>query len=170
MEIDRVLLLVALPPYGCCGKPAAGDRSAVVAVSAQEDELTGKIINQAGEPGGHGGARKGAGRPAGKRSSARETSEADAAAAVARLELVDVLLLAPTDILRLAMLLALRRGDLEAAADHARRLLPSWQPWQANTTGAMSRSVLTVNRLVRELHDPTAEPADGFTSWPEGAA
>ncbi len=79
---------------------------------------------------------------------------------VARIDLVDLLRLTPQDVLRLAMLLALRSGDLDGAAEHARRLAPTWTPHLANDApaNAYQAAVMTTNRLVRELHDPAAEP------------
>ena len=57
---------------------------------------------------------------------------------VARIDLVDLLRLTPQDVLRLTMLLALRAGDLDGAADHARRLAPTWSPHLANDDPAIA--------------------------------
>lgn len=50
------------------------------------------------------------------------------AAVIARIEVEKLVLLSPADVLRLAMLLALRRGDLAAGMAHDRRLALVWQP------------------------------------------
>ena len=114
--------------------------------------MVGKIINQAG---GHGGARSGAGRPTGARDHRTVQSQADVAAVVSRVDLDQLLLLSPEDVLRLAMLLAVRRGDLDTATAHARRLVLTWQPWMgmvaAKGVQGGSRSAAVVDRLVREL-------------------
>ena len=102
------------------------------------------------ETNNHGGARPGAGRPAGSRDRQAVVRERAIAAVIERIELGDLLQLGPGDVLRLAMLLALRRGDVDAAADYARRLVPVWQPGGA--------AAMLVNRLVRELHEPEAPP------------
>ena len=112
-----------------------------------------KIINQVG---GHGGARVGAGRPKGSRDRKALGSHADVAAVIARIELKKLVMLSPADVLRLAMLLALRRGDLAAGTAHARRLALVWQPWMGVVPGegvqGGSRSAAIVNQLVEELH------------------
>ena len=115
--------------------------------------MAGKIINQAG---GHGGARAGSGRPKGSRDRKALESHADVAAVIARIAVDQLVLLSPEDVLRLAMLLAVRRGDLDTATAHARRLVLSWQPWMGVVPGkgvqGGSRSAAIVNRLVEELH------------------
>ena len=115
--------------------------------------MAGKIINQAG---GHGGARAGSGRPKGSRDRKALESHADIAAVIARIGVDQLVLLSPEDVLRLAMLLAVRRGDLDTATAHARRLVLSWQPWMGVVAGkgvqGGSRSAGIVNRLVEELH------------------
>ena len=115
--------------------------------------MAGKIINQVG---GHGGARVGAGRPKGSRDRKALESHADVAAVIARIEVDKLVLLSPADVLRLAMLLALRRGDLAAGTAHARRLALVWQPWMSVVPGkgvqGGSRSAAIVNQLVEELH------------------
>lgn len=112
-----------------------------------------RIINQAG---GHGGVRAGAGRPKGSRDRKASESHADVAAVIARIEAKKLVLLSPADVLRLAMLLALRRGDLATGAAHARRLALVWQPWMGVVPGkgviGGSRSAAIVNQLVEELH------------------
>ena len=111
-----------------------------------------KIINQEA---GHGGTRAGAGRPRGSRDGKTLRSHADVAAVIARVDLDQLLLLSPVDVLRLAMLLAVRRGDLDMATAHARRLALSWQPWMGTVAAkgvqGGSRSAAVVNQLVREL-------------------
>ena len=86
--------------------------------------------------------------------------EAAIAEVISRIDLVDLLRLGPGDVLRLVMLLALRRGDLDAAASYARQLQPLYQPHMSNpdSSNRHQAPVLTVNRLVRELHDPELEP------------
>lgn len=115
----------------------------------------GEIINQVA---GHGGARPGAGRPAGARDRAAVERDQVIAQVVERVELGDLLKLGPGDVLRLAMLLQLRAGDLDGAADFARRLLPIWQPAMANEDCAhvFGPGMAIVNRLVRELHEADA--------------
>ena len=102
----------------------------------------------------HGGTRAGAGRPAGARDRDASASQADAAAVIARVPLDELRQLGAGDVLRLAMLLALRRGDLDLAAQHARRLVPAWRGFKVpmNEEEA-STAVRLVNRLVEELHD-----------------
>lgn len=126
--------------------------------------MAGNIINQERS---HGGARTGAGRPKGARDRRTVASHADVAAVIARVELEQLVRLSPVDVLRLAMLLAMRRGDLEAATAHARRLVLAWQPWMGVVAGpgvrGGSQGAGIVNRLVRELHgapggDPAKEP------------
>lgn len=121
--------------------------------------MAGDFINQVEGPpqaGRHGGSRPGAGRPAGARNGSTVAGEADIAAIVAEVDLAELLLLGPADVLRLSMLLAVRRGDLEMAAEHARRLAPIWEPWMsyvpAEGVAGGSRSARTVNRLARLLH------------------
>ena len=58
--------------------------------------------------------RAGAGRPAGARDRRTLQSHADVAAVIARMPVRQLVLLSPEDVLRLAMLLAVRRGDLAA--------------------------------------------------------
>ena len=81
---------------------------------------------------------------------------ADVAAVIARIEGRDLVLLSPVDVMRLAMLLALRRGDIELATAHARRLIGVWQIWMGMPAGdgvdGGSRTAAIVNRLVDELH------------------
>ena len=115
--------------------------------------VAGDIINQAGS---HGGSRQGAGRPLGARDRKTLRGQADMAALMARIEPAQLLLLSPVDVLRLAMLLALRRGDLAVATEHARRLLPSWEPRMGlevveGKVGG-SRGAAVVSRLVEALH------------------
>ena len=114
--------------------------------------MAGKIINQAS---GHGGMRVGAGRPAGARDRRTLQSHADAARVIARVPVRQLVLLSPEDVLRLAMLLAVRRGDLKTATAHAGRLVATWQPWMGIVRGegvpGGSRSAAIVNRLVEEL-------------------
>ena len=91
---------------------------------------------------------------------------------IERIELGDLLQLGPQDVLRLVMLLSLRSGALEAAADYARRLLPTWAPYLANVDEecAHRRQAMVVNRLVRELHDPALPPGEHRFAGPWGAA
>lgn len=70
------------------------------------------------------------------------------------------------DALRLAMLLAVRRGDLNTATAHAGRLVATWQPWMGGVRGegvpGGSRSAAIVNQLVEELFEvPEAEESAG---------
>ena len=64
--------------------------------------------------------------------------------------------LSPVDVLRLAMLLAVRRGDLAVASRIALRLVPVWQPWMDRSPGAV-----TVARLagLLGLADLASDPA-----------
>lgn len=115
--------------------------------------VAGDIINQAG---GHGGSRQGAGRPLGARDRKTLQGQADIAVLMTRIEPAQLLLLSPVDVLRLAMLLALRRGDLAAATEHARRLLPTWEPRMGLVAvegkPGGSRGAAVVSRLVEALH------------------
>ena len=121
-------------------------------------DLPESIINQdrRAAPGGrHGGVRSGAGRPHGSRDRVAKAAEADIAALVQRIAIADLLALGPTDVLRLAMLVAFRRGALEMAADHARRLAVTWVPamalpWSPERPGG-SRGAYLVERLIRDL-------------------
>ena len=125
-----------------------------------------KIINQAG---GHGGARAGAGRPTGARDRRTLESHADVAAVIVRVPVGQLVLLSPEDVLRLAMLLAMRRGELDTAAAHARRLMVTWQPWMGvvpvNGVQGGSRSAAIVNQLVEELCKVLE--AEGLADQPE---
>ena len=91
--------------------------------------------------------RAGAGRPKGSRDGKTLRSHADVAAVIARVDLDQLLLLSPEDVLR--------RGDLDTATAHARRLVLTWQPWMgmvaAKGVQGGSRSAAVVDRLVREL-------------------
>ena len=82
-------------------------------------------------------------------------AHADVAAIIARIEVRELVQLSPVDVLRLAMLLALRRGDVEVATAHARRLMGGWQHWMGVVAGdgvnGGSKTAVVVNRLV-ELH------------------
>jgi len=114
--------------------------------------------------GPHGGARPGAGRPKGARDLRTVRTQADVAAIVARIELDRLMALTPVDVLRLAMLMAVRRGDIEAGANYARQLLGVWHPSMARVAGpgvdGGSKTAGTVNALLEELGDvPDAGPS-----------
>lgn len=140
----------------------------LVAVAHLEAELAAMEQDEAG----HGGVRPGAGRPVGARDAGMVASQTDAAAVVARVPIGELLQLGAGDVLRLCMLLALRRGDLDMAAQHARRLVPAWKGFQVPMDEAEAgTAIMLVNRLVQDLHDgPERPPAASVFSLGRPAA
>lgn len=81
---------------------------------------------------------------------------------MARLPFDGVLRLCPEDVLRLAMLLALLDGDLDAAAEHAKRLQPKWGDEMCSVAQANPRraEVMCINMVAHRMAIERAAESD----------